>query len=329
MKKKLILGLILLALILVAARFTLPIILSAPVEQGQTIEAVRMEEVTTEPSGVTQEAEQKQPARESLTESQLPTTPATDASSVLQTTEPEQKTPRIGIAWSGDYAPDAIPKNTQYYIDAVRKAGGEPVLLDQAESEQQARLILKDVDGLIVPGGPDLDPSYYGEKALPGLNNINKARDVSDMSIVRVARELDLPFLGICRGMQVLNVVRGGTLYQDIPTQLPKALPHRDPKLKVFLEHEVQFEPGSVLYSDLGTEKAIVNSWHHQSIKDLGDDLAPIAWTADGVIEAVERPMAGFIVGVQFHPERLLAEGKTEYLALFEEMVHLAKYTRP
>jgi putative glutamine amidotransferase len=160
--------------------------------------------------------------------------------------------------------------------------------------------------GLLIPGSPaDIDPASYGEEPHPRLGPVNPLRTDFEIQLVRLALGRELPVFGICGGAQVLNVALGGSLYQDIPSQMPKAYKHAGSPERA---HSVDLVPGSRLAAILGTQEMRVNSLHHQAIKVPGQEMAVSASARDGVIEAVEIAGRPFVIGVQWHPERLFAE---------------------
>jgi putative glutamine amidotransferase len=201
------------------------------------------------------------------------------------------------------------------YTRAVERTGGTPVVLPPVPSSSVPSLIAA-LDGLLVAGGRDVDPSLYDEAAHDQSDVPDHRRDRFELIMIRAAIDADLPFLAICRGMQVLNVARGGTLIQHLPDQLGNDSHKPDPvKLTT---HDVQISPGSKLAGVLGGS-ALVPSMHHQAINRLGTGLTTVAWTEDKVIEAVELTGHRFGVGVQWHPE----EG--DDARIFEAFVTAAK----
>lgn len=229
--------------------------------------------------------------------------------------------PDIGISWCEDIDTDEHSEDLQAYIDAVEQAGGKPVLLPLIEDEDQAEKALAAVDGLVMTGGEDIDPSYYHEEPDANLETVNPARDKSDYILLSTALEKDMPVLAICRGCQYLNVICGGTLYQDIPTQYNTKLQHRSTDQVDFVYHDIDISEGSHLADMMGEGKLNVNSWHHQCIKDLGRGLKSVATAEDGIVEAIEKEDATFVVGLQFHPEWHVDYGDTQFLDIFKKLV--------
>lgn len=192
--------------------------------------------------------------------------------------------------------------NTSDYFRSVQNAGGIPVLLPFCETEAQAGEILSRLDGLLLSGGADMDPQLYGEQPHPKNGAVSPERDATEIALTNVALSRNLPLFGICRGHQVLAVVTGGTLYQDIPAQLPMALKHYQEGPRWFQSHAVTMTPQTRLYGLLG-ESARVNSFHHQSVKDIPPGWVASAAAADGVNEALEHKGYKFALSVQWHPE--------------------------
>ncbi len=222
--------------------------------------------------------------------------------------------PRIGIT--------SCSKNGDYE-ESVRRAGGEPVLLDWTVL-QSGSDALAGIDGVLLTGGPDVDPAQYGEARDPNVQSLaSPARDRFELELAREAVERDAAVLAICRGMQVLNVALGGSLVQDIPSRYARALPHQVSEPKNAIAHSVSIAPGSKVAAALGTTEARVNSRHHQAVKEPGAGLVVTATAPDGIVEAVEKPGARFCVGVEWHPENFVETG--EFLPLFEALVRASQ----
>lgn len=234
----------------------------------------------------------------------------------------ETKRARIGISWEREFPNGEVSEDVQVYIDSIKEAGAEPVLLPQIKNKKEAKKVLKTVDAVILTGGEDITPSYYKEKPHPQAFEPKEDRDVSDYWLSKVAIEEDYPVLGTCRGMQMINIVLGGTLYQDLPSEYISELVHRDPKGEDFVYHDCTIiDKNSHLYKALKTEKLMVNAWHHQAIERLGEGLKVTAKSSDGIIEGVELEGKTFVVGTQFHPEWHVAGDKNyKYLPIFESL---------
>jgi putative glutamine amidotransferase len=185
------------------------------------------------------------------------------------------------------------------YVTVVVAAGGVPVLLPPQPALVAA--VVPRLDALVVAGGPDVDPARYGAERGPHTAAPRESRDASEIDAVRAAAAARLPLLGVCRGMQVMNVARGGSLVQH----LPDVVGHEGhaPGVGVYGRHAVTVEPGSRTAAALGGEKVEVPTYHHQAVERLGDGLVVTAWADDGTIEAVEDPSLPFFVGLQWHPE--------------------------
>ncbi|MHB8573253.1 MAG: gamma-glutamyl-gamma-aminobutyrate hydrolase family protein [Candidatus Dormibacteria bacterium] len=194
------------------------------------------------------------------------------------------------------------------YCQAVTAAGGIPVLLPPQRSRPALREALSRLDGLLLPGGPDVDPGRYGAKPEVPALELEPERDELDLAALRAALAAQRPVLGICRGLQVLNVALGGTLVQDIPLQLPGSDLHQDEGPRDRLLHDLAVTPGTRLAGLLGVTHTRVNSLHHQAVDRLAPGLVASAEAPDGVIEGVEAPGYPFLVAVQFHPEELAGE---------------------
>nr|WP_307775163.1 gamma-glutamyl-gamma-aminobutyrate hydrolase family protein [uncultured Cetobacterium sp.] len=228
---------------------------------------------------------------------------------------------KIGISWERIFPSNEIPEDTQVYIDSIKKVGAIPILLPQIHNEQEAMNALKTVDAVILTGGEDINPTYYSEKPHKNLENLKHDRDTSDYWLLKVALKEDYPILGTCRGMQFLNVVLGGTLYQDLPTEYISNVLHRDPKKIDFTYHPIKItNKNSKLYDILRKDTITVNSWHHQALERLGKGLNIVATAPDNIIEAVELDNSSFVLGVQFHPEWYVSENDNEFILIFEAL---------
>ncbi len=211
------------------------------------------------------------------------------------------------------------------YVESLRRAGGEPIeVVPGAETAEQ---ILARVDGLMLTGGGDVDPALYGEVANTTFQAAEDGRDQFEMALARAAVAGGIPLLAICRGMQVLNVAMGGTLVQDIPSEVTGALDHSVPEPRVAVAHEVWVSKDSQLSALLADhmedgETCHVNSRHHQAVKRVADGFEITATSPDGVNEAMEMPGAPFCVAVQWHPENFWRTG--EFRELFEGLVKAA-----
>lgn len=215
-----------------------------------------------------------------------------------------QTRPRIGITMRIEHATDRFYLG-RHYSEAVEAAGGAPVHLSLIPKFEYIEAVLDGLDGILLPGSDtDVDPLRYGQQPHPALGVVQTIKDESDLMVIEAAERRGLPLLAICFGMQVLNVARGGTLIQDIRSQVPDAIKHEQGVPRDRPSHRITIVDNSKLSHIGGTLNALVNSHHHQAIESVGADLVATAWTSDGVIEAMEDPRPDrFIVAVQWHPE--------------------------
>jgi putative glutamine amidotransferase len=189
-------------------------------------------------------------------------------------------------------------------VRALESAGAAPLLIPVVRQESTLRMLYRLLDGLLLAGGVDIDPARFGQEPHPKLGKVDALRDWVELSLVPWAWADGLPVLGICRGIQTLNVARGGTLWQDITSQVPGAL-HHGRVSYTLRAHAVKLEPASRLVTVLGSDKVRVNSLHHQAIQVPGRGLQVVGRSSDGIIEAVEGDGQAWVVGVQWHPEWL------------------------
>lgn len=197
---------------------------------------------------------------------------------------------------------ERVTLNTAY-VRALEGAGLVPLAVPTMLAADRAGAALAAVRGLVLTGGEDVAPARYGAAPHPRLGDVDPVRDAAELALIAAARARGLPILAICRGIQILNVALGGTLYQDLDSERPGPVPHNDETGR----HPVHVEAGSLLERTLGTRSASVNSRHHQAIRDLAPGLKAVAWADDGVIEGAELTDAKepWIVAVQWHPEDL------------------------
>ncbi len=197
------------------------------------------------------------------------------------------------------------------YIKTVKEYGGEPILLEslQIPVHQHNALIpefLKDNDGILLTGGGDIDPTHYYEER-HSATHVSRSRDALELRLCQTALETDIPVFGICRGIQVMSVAMWGNLYQDIDTDHPKPVLRHPKDNDGDSQHQIKIESGSLLNEIIGKNVDEVNSAHHQAVKDVGKDFIVTARSTDGIIEAIEDPSKDFVLGVQYHPERMTA----------------------
>ncbi|HXQ61145.1 MAG TPA: gamma-glutamyl-gamma-aminobutyrate hydrolase family protein [Acidimicrobiales bacterium] len=220
------------------------------------------------------------------------------------------KTPLVGVTtyrqdatWGPWQRPAAVLPVS--YVDCVAGAGGRPLLLPPSEGpggdDSSAAGVVSVLDALVLVGGGDVDPAWYGAPPDPATSGVNRRRDESELALLGAALAADLPVLAICRGMQLLNVHLGGSLHQHVPDVVGH--PGHQPAVGSFGPTEVRIEPGSLL-SKILDDSVTVQCSHHQAVDRLGVGLVVTASAPDGVVEAVELPSAPFVVGVEWHPEQ-------------------------
>lgn len=215
------------------------------------------------------------------------------------------------------------------YLLAIQGAGGVPILLPPQLDSDSLRVLGPQLDGLILTGGGDIHPSRYGEPPHPTVAGVSEERDELEAFAIDLALDRGLPILAICRGMQMLNVALGGSLHQDIPSDFTTEINHaqtsgESPRERSDVTHAVTVEEGCHLAQILGSSELMVNSMHHQAVKELGRGLRPVAWAPDGVMEGLEiEDSARFVVAVQWHPEDLVTAHE-HARRLFEALVHKA-----
>lgn len=208
------------------------------------------------------------------------------------------------------------------YVNAVEKSGGVPLIIPVNTDKENIKRQIQVVDGVIISGGVDVNPILYNEEPIKELGYINPDIDEFDIIAIKTAIELNKPILGICRGLQVINVSLGGSLYQDI-SYANSFVKHFQDTKSYIATHQIEIDKDSILYEVLG-EKAFVNSYHHQSIKDLGEGLEIIAYSKDGIVEAVQSNSSNFILGVQWHPE-MMADYDKKMMDLFKLFINKTK----
>lgn len=234
--------------------------------------------------------------------------------------------PRIGLVYATSHL-EALRANGDdhqlRYRQAIEEQGGTIVVLGQSDPPEKLAGELATLDGVLLPGGIDIDPKHYGEERHPKLEKTDETLDEMQFTVLRYAREHALPVLGVCLGHQTINVFYGGSLYQDIPSQLNTATPvtHRGGTPPT---HALDITQGSLLAEMLSTREIDVNSIHHQGIKRLADGFTATAHTADGLIEAIEHQGKPFILGVQFHPE-IMIKDEPRMKAIFARLVREAR----
>ena len=216
-----------------------------------------------------------------------------------------------------------VPKD---YIDALRRCNACPLIVPTGKADGFPGDLFEIVDGILLPGGADVDPALYGEEPHPAIEYFDPEQDVFHIATALEAISRDLPLLGICRGEQILNVALGGTLHQDLPSLRQNLVCRHQQAKRHNATHSVLAEENSLVASLFGA-RFRTNSFHHQAVKTLGDGLVVTARASDGIIEAVEMKEKTFVIGVQWHPEMLVAGGDG-MLPLFRRFLEAASSRR-
>ena len=259
-----------------------------------------------------------------------------------------EKKPLIGLTSSHNTQTDEVSL-TPYCPRAILAAGGIPVILPLEASEDDLRQLARSLDGFLFTGGPDVHPFFFGEETREGCQDASVLRDRMELSLLKMAMEQRKPIMGICRGIQLINIGLGGTIFQDIGSQLPREIPiaHRQPFPAALTSHTVLVSAGSRLAAIAGSADAPggvsdplfgksasgaglrlkVNSTHHQAVKDPAPGLTPCAYAPDGVIEALEMDDYPYLIAVQWHPEYLWPKDAAS-LALFRTLTDAASAPR-
>lgn len=238
--------------------------------------------------------------------------------------------PRIGLSgvvrsWDGA---DRTGVNAAY-VRAVLAAGGVPLVLSPLLGASLASRALDGIDGLILTGGEDMDPAWYGASPSPLLSPPSRERDLFELALFGIARQRRLPILGICRGIQLINVAMGGTLFQDLPTEYPGRVEHRPEGARDARSHRVRLQAGTRAAEALAGTAVTVNSSHHQAIRQLAPGLIASGWTDDDLIEAAETPPdTPWLLAVQWHPEEMHADVRAPDRGLFAALVSEAGRAR-
>jgi putative glutamine amidotransferase len=241
-----------------------------------------------------------------------------------------ERRPRIGIAMRIEHPTDRFYLS-RHYSEAVEAAGGAPVHISLIPNPDYVDAVVDGLDAILLPGSDsDVEPMRYNQQPHPNLGAVYPIKDETDMLILDAVERKQLPLFAICFGMQVLNVFRGGTLIQDIRSQVPDAIKHEQGVPRDRRSHSVRVEPATRLARILRTENLVVNSHHHQAVEMLGANLVATAWSSDGVIEALEDPRPDrFVIAVQWHPE-FGWQNDENSLRLFESFVaHVSDSVNP
>ena len=235
-----------------------------------------------------------------------------------------QARPIIGLTTYRKYSRDTnrpLFGLMRAYVEAVTAGGGIPLLIPLGLSDEDLLTVIERVDGLVLPGGGDIDPNFYKGNKHQALREIDRDRDRVEIFVAQQATKLEKPFLAICRGHQVLNVALGGTMWEDLASQRPDGIKHDywDSGPRTDLPHHVEIDPNSRLAAIIGRETTAVNSLHHQGVRDIAPDLVVTAVAPDGLVEGLEVAGHPFAVAVQWHPENLVGNDPA-MLALFEAL---------
>ena len=243
----------------------------------------------------------------------------------------KKKRPLIGLTsaswfiseWTERAPGQATDFVARDYTHGVENAGGIPVMIPAARTPENAADVLDRLDGLLLTGGVDICPRFYGQEPMLGLKDLDYERDVTEFELTRAAVERKMPILGVCRGIQLLNAALGGTLYQDIHTQVEGCQNHTPRVPKRINSHMATIVPGTRLHRIAGQDRIMVNSQHHQAVRDLAPGLVITARADDGIVEAVENPDYPFMLAVQWHPEGTWPTDKTSE-AIFKAFIQAA-----
>ncbi|MBS3788617.1 gamma-glutamyl-gamma-aminobutyrate hydrolase family protein [Candidatus Bipolaricaulota bacterium] len=232
--------------------------------------------------------------------------------------------PKIALTCSFDESTGTY-KIHRDYVEAVAASGGRPYVLPALSgSGVTPGKVLEEVDGLLFSGGTDLDPRWFDQEPRYEFYNIVPERDSLEVELAKKAREVNLPVLGLCRGIQVINIAAGGSIYQDIDGQVKKCLNHSQNAPRWYPTHRIDVRPGTMLEEILEVRKLRVNSFHHQAIQKVANEFRTSATSDDGIIEGLEPENGGVQLGVQWHPERMWRKYPV-HKNLFDWLVKKAK----
>ena len=230
--------------------------------------------------------------------------------------------PLIGISLGYGEKKNTV-NNT--YVNSVLMHGGVPYLIPVTDDVEVLRQIVAQLDGIIFTGGEDFAPAYFGEEEHEKLGEVNVTRDTYDLTLFKLATDRNIPTLGICRGLQLINVAMGGTLYQDLPAEKPSNINHRQEEAGTVATHGVSVVEGSMMHQILGEKEIQVNTFHHQAIEKLAPGLKVVGWANDSVPEMIEAYPSRQIIGTQFHPEIFTANGDALMGKLFKFLIDKAE----
>lgn len=211
-------------------------------------------------------------------------------------------------------------------VEAIKAMGGIPILLSYVEKEEEITQLVQIIDGLYLVGGNDIDPSYFNEDPHPELGEVNPTRDAFEMLILRGFLTRNKPVLGVCKGSQMINVVLGGNLYQDIYSQVRNPLiQHHQKSPTTHASHTIDLVEGTKLCNIVGQSRIKVNSRHHQAIRNVGTDIIVSSRSNDGIIESIESTKHDFVIGVQWHPENLLVAKDHSSKRIYQSFIEACK----
>ncbi len=243
------------------------------------------------------------------------------------------KKPKIGIVCNllvmqnGDMAGAYRSYVNHNYVTSLEKAGCIPVQLPVIYDLDSVSDMVEGLDGVVLSGGYDVTPGLYGEEPMPQIGFTMKEVDDFYIRVIHEADQKNIPVFGICKGIQILNVACGGTLYQDLGTQVKGSYKHVQSAPRYTPSHVITIEKDSFLGSVLG-EKAMVNSFHHQAVKEPAEGFRVTARAGDGVIEAIERTSGSFMAAVQFHPEMMAEFDNPDMLRLFQKFAEVCRINK-
>ena len=230
--------------------------------------------------------------------------------------------PLIGISLGYSSAKNTVNST---YVNSVLMNGGIPYLIPVTDDVEVLRQVVAQLDGIIFTGGEDFAPAYYGDAEHEKLGEVNVTRDTYDLTLFKLALDRNIPTLGICRGLQLINVAMGGTLYQDLPSEKPSDIRHNQKEAGTVATHSVSVVEGSAMHQILGEKEIQVNTFHHQAIKALAPGLKIVGWANDSVPELIEAYPARNILGTQFHPEIFTNNGDKQMGKLFKHFIGKAE----
>lgn len=235
--------------------------------------------------------------------------------------------PIIGVTvWKEQNNANVYEKVNEWNLKAIEDNGGVPVMLHITNNDEIIDEYLNMIDGMFFTGGSDISPLIFGEEPIIGLGEIEYDRDEFEIKLYNKAAEKNIPMLGICRGMQLMNVAAGGTVYQDIYSQRPGTNSH-SPKIEFGGNeyHSVSIKENTMLYEILKTNEIKTNSYHHQAVRDAAEGYTATAYAKDGIIECIESTNLNFAIGVQWHPE-VMYDRYPIFSNLFKAFINAAKY---